>query len=130
MFIDGNLMVFQVDMSKVNLNVLKPWISDRISELLGMEDDVLNEFVFNQLEADNVSFGIAIVQLLKVYWSVRKYLLAEGFLHVLKEAIILHLFRHSLLSTSAVADYCLRTGPSRLKIFLSSCLFMSLLLCN
>ncbi|CAG7719738.1 unnamed protein product [Allacma fusca] len=43
----------KVDMSKVNLGVLKPWIANRISELLGMEDDVLNEFVFNQLEADN-----------------------------------------------------------------------------
>ena len=48
-------------MSRVNLEVMKPWISNRISELLGMEDDVLNEFVFNQLEANNVSFSLTLL---------------------------------------------------------------------
>jgi len=42
-------------MSKVKLDVIKPWITTRISDLLGMEDDVLVEFVSNQLEQDNVS---------------------------------------------------------------------------
>ena len=37
-------------MSKVNLDVLKPWITRQLEELLGMEDDVVIEFVFNQLE--------------------------------------------------------------------------------
>jgi serine/arginine repetitive matrix protein 1 len=46
--------IFQVDMSRVKLEVIKPWITTRISDLLGMEDDVLVEFVSNQLEADNV----------------------------------------------------------------------------
>lgn len=39
-------------MSKVNLDILKPWITKRITELLGMEDDVLIEFIFNQLEEE------------------------------------------------------------------------------
>lgn len=37
-------------MTKVNVDSLKPWIAQRITELLGMEDDVVVEFVYNQLE--------------------------------------------------------------------------------
>ncbi len=37
-------------MLKVNLDVIKPWITKRLEELLGLEDDVVIEFVFNQLE--------------------------------------------------------------------------------
>ena len=37
-------------MAKINLDILKPWITRRLEELLGMEDDVVIEFVFNQLE--------------------------------------------------------------------------------
>jgi len=41
-------------MPKVNLDVIKPWITERLQELLGLEDDVVIEYVFNQLE-DKVS---------------------------------------------------------------------------
>lgn len=44
----------RVDMSKVNLEVLKPWISKRLTELVGIEDDVLIEMVFNLLEEKNI----------------------------------------------------------------------------
>jgi serine/arginine repetitive matrix protein 1 len=37
-------------MLKVNLDVIKPWITRRLEELLGLEDDVVIEFVFNQLD--------------------------------------------------------------------------------
>jgi len=37
-------------MVKVNLDVIKPWITRRLEELLGLEDDVVIEFVFNQLD--------------------------------------------------------------------------------
>ncbi|TTS81764.1 Myotubularin-related protein 9 [Bagarius yarrelli] len=40
----------KVDMTKVNLEVIKPWITQRVTEILGFEDDVVVEFVFNQLE--------------------------------------------------------------------------------
>jgi len=40
----------KVDMKKVKLDVLKPWITKRTTELLKMEDDVVVEFIFNQLE--------------------------------------------------------------------------------
>ena len=46
-----HMFLFQVDMSKVNADSLKPWIASRITELLGMEDDVVVEFVYNQLDA-------------------------------------------------------------------------------
>lgn len=37
-------------MTKVNVDTLKPWIAQRITDLLGLEDDVVVEFVYNQLE--------------------------------------------------------------------------------
>ena len=38
-------------MSRVKLDVLKPWIGQRVANFLnGIEDDVIVEFVFNQLE--------------------------------------------------------------------------------
>ena len=40
----------KIDTKKVKLDVLKPWITERIAKILGMEDDVLVEFIFNQLD--------------------------------------------------------------------------------
>jgi len=40
----------KVDMTKVNIDSIKPWIAQRLTELLGMEDDVVVEFVYNYLE--------------------------------------------------------------------------------
>lgn len=37
-------------MTKVNLEVIKPWITQRVTEILGFEDDVVIEFIFNQLD--------------------------------------------------------------------------------
>merc|ERR1712096_559333 len=36
--------------SKVKVDVLKPWITKRTTEMLKIEDDVVVEFIFNQLE--------------------------------------------------------------------------------
>lgn len=41
-------------MSKVKLDVLKPWIVKKITGILGWEDDVVVEFVVNQLEEHKV----------------------------------------------------------------------------
>ena len=46
---DESLAV-KIDTKKVKLDVLKPWITERIAQILGMEDDVLVEFIFNQLD--------------------------------------------------------------------------------
>ena len=37
-------------MTKVNLDTIKPWVTRKITELLGFEDDVVIEFIFNQLD--------------------------------------------------------------------------------
>lgn len=37
-------------MSKVKLDVLKPWITQKITDILKMEDDVVIDYVNNQLE--------------------------------------------------------------------------------
>ena len=44
-------------MTKVKLDVIKPWIAQKITEILGMEDDVVVEFVFNQLDGEKVIFN-------------------------------------------------------------------------
>lgn len=43
-------------MSKVKLDVLRPWISKKITDFLNIEDDVVVEFVYNQLEEEKVNF--------------------------------------------------------------------------
>ena len=45
-----DILTKKVDMSKVKVDVLKPWITKRVYEMLKMEDDVVVEFIFNQLE--------------------------------------------------------------------------------
>ncbi|KAJ5306457.1 hypothetical protein N7508_005472 [Penicillium antarcticum] len=40
----------KVDMTKVNIEVMKKWIARRISEILGNEDDVVIEMCFGHLE--------------------------------------------------------------------------------
>merc|ERR1712025_1080257 len=40
----------KVDMTKVNVDSIKPWIPQRMTELLGMDDDVIVELVYNYLE--------------------------------------------------------------------------------
>ena len=42
-------------MEKVSVETIKPWISQRICELLGFEDEVVIDFVFNMLENQRVS---------------------------------------------------------------------------
>ncbi|KAF8469567.1 PWI domain-containing protein [Kalaharituber pfeilii] len=40
----------KVDMQKVNLEVMKQWISKRVIEILGTEDDVVIDYTFGLLE--------------------------------------------------------------------------------
>jgi serine/arginine repetitive matrix protein 1 len=48
----GDCLNKRVDMSKVKLDVLRPWISQKITDILHIEDDVVVEFVYNQLEEE------------------------------------------------------------------------------
>lgn len=40
----------KVDISKVSMDVMKPWIARRITELLGFEDDIVVDFCVAQLQ--------------------------------------------------------------------------------
>jgi hypothetical protein len=39
-------------MKKVNLDVIKPWISNRITELLGIEDELVIDYAGSLLEEE------------------------------------------------------------------------------
>ncbi|KAF9951643.1 hypothetical protein BGZ70_000902 [Mortierella alpina] len=40
----------KIDMKKVNLKVIKGWMAQRVSQLLGIEDEVVVEYAFGMLE--------------------------------------------------------------------------------
>ncbi|KAJ3056809.1 hypothetical protein HK097_004073 [Rhizophlyctis rosea] len=44
----------KVDIKKVNLTVLKPWITEKVVKLMGFEDDVLIDYIFSLLEESDV----------------------------------------------------------------------------
>jgi serine/arginine repetitive matrix protein 1 len=39
-----------VDMTKVKVDVIRPWIATRVTELLGFEDEVLINFIYGMLD--------------------------------------------------------------------------------
>lgn len=45
----------KVDLTRVNWEVMKVWIAQRVTELLGVEDDVLIGYVYEQLEGHKAS---------------------------------------------------------------------------
>ncbi|CAA7392724.1 unnamed protein product [Spirodela intermedia] len=51
---DIEFVEFAVDMTKVKMDVMKPWIAKRVTELLGFEDEVLINFVYGLLDAKEV----------------------------------------------------------------------------
>ncbi|PWW78851.1 hypothetical protein C7212DRAFT_349407 [Tuber magnatum] len=44
----------KVDMQKVNLEVMKQWISGKVIDILGNEDDVVIDFVYSLLEEEKI----------------------------------------------------------------------------
>ena len=42
----------KVDVTKVNWEIMKEWTAQRVSQLLGMEDEVLIGYIHEQLGAD------------------------------------------------------------------------------
>ncbi|WVZ56406.1 LOW QUALITY PROTEIN: hypothetical protein U9M48_006945 [Paspalum notatum var. saurae] len=70
-----------VDTSKVQMDVMKPWIATRVTELLGFEDEVLINFIYGLLEekeADGKKIQIQLtgfmekntVKFMKELWSL------------------------------------------------------------
>ncbi|EED77207.1 predicted protein, partial [Postia placenta Mad-698-R] len=49
----SQLMSAQVDMRKVNLTVIRPWVVKKIIELVGFEDEVVVEYAMGLLEDDS-----------------------------------------------------------------------------
>jgi len=45
----------KVDLNKINIDVIKPWITVKLNDILGYEDDVVIEYVFTQLEEQNLN---------------------------------------------------------------------------
>lgn len=45
---------WQLDISKVNLDIMKTWIGKEITEIMGYEDDVLIDMIYNMLALDEV----------------------------------------------------------------------------
>ncbi|KAJ8750522.1 hypothetical protein K2173_015674 [Erythroxylum novogranatense] len=44
-----------VDMGKVKMDVIRPWIANRVTELLGFEDEVLINFIYGLLDGKEVN---------------------------------------------------------------------------
>ncbi|XP_031253978.1 serine/arginine repetitive matrix protein 1 isoform X2 [Pistacia vera] len=44
-----------VDMTKVKMDVIRPWIANRVTELLGFEDEVLINFIYGLLDGKEVN---------------------------------------------------------------------------
>ena len=44
----------KIDLTKIQMEVLTPWITQKITELLGVEDDILASLVMNLLEEEKV----------------------------------------------------------------------------
>ncbi|KAF5402585.1 putative tumor differentially expressed protein [Paragonimus heterotremus] len=46
----GDNLSQKVDMTRINLDCIRPWVAKRITELLNFEDEVVCNYVLNQLE--------------------------------------------------------------------------------
>lgn len=44
----------KIDMKKIQLEVMKPFITQKLNNLMPIEDDVIIEYVFSQLEQSQV----------------------------------------------------------------------------
>ena len=45
--------VAKVDMRKVNLDVIRPWVTKKVVELVGFEDEVVVEYAMGLLEDES-----------------------------------------------------------------------------
>ena len=48
-------MFFQVDIAKVNLEVMKTWIAKEIVEIVGYEDEILIDMIYNTISNQEVN---------------------------------------------------------------------------
>ena len=55
-------------MRKVNLQVIRPWITNKVIELVGFEDEVVIEYAMGLLEDESKPVSVAVI-LRKLYFS-------------------------------------------------------------
>lgn len=55
----------KLDLRPVNWEAMKGWIAKRVTELLGIEDEVLIAYIFEQLEGKQVSLVLSDFQPMK-----------------------------------------------------------------
>lgn len=55
------LLELKVDLGKVNWTVMRVWVAQRLTELLGLEDEVLIGYVLEQLEGQKVGAARALI---------------------------------------------------------------------
>ena len=48
----------KIDVSKINWEIMKEWTAQRVTQLLGMEDEVLIGYIHEQIGADKKVFVI------------------------------------------------------------------------
>ena len=63
------LSVPKVDMRKVNLQVIRPWITNKVIELVGFEDEVVIEYAMGLLEDESKPVSVAFI-LRKLYFEL------------------------------------------------------------
>ena len=63
-------------MRKVELSVMKPWISDKIIELLGFEDEVVVEYVNGLL--DDPTSPVIILSLIIIFLVFKQFLMLSN----------------------------------------------------
>lgn len=49
----------KVDFKAVNWEVMKSWIAKRVTELLGLEDEVVIGYIYEQIEGKEVWFSVS-----------------------------------------------------------------------
>ncbi len=53
-------MVLKVDMRKVDLRAIRPWVVGKVVELVGFEDEVVVEYAMGLLEDDQAPVSLSI----------------------------------------------------------------------
>lgn len=85
-------ITLQVDMSKVNLESMKGWIAKEINSILGFEDDVLIDMIYNLLSLDEVLQALRDSFLesgSQAHWSHTDSLLRAQRYRVYRKAVVL-----------------------------------------
>lgn len=48
----GGVIILQVDVNKVNKDIIKRWIAERVNELSGVDDEIIEGYACNLLDIE------------------------------------------------------------------------------